>query len=63
MLFPGPKQEERFGAILLCVLEKHKDELLDLGCEPNDIGVHSIRKGAGPAYAANSGTKGAPSSA
>ena len=38
MLFPGPKQEERFGAILLRVLEKHKDELLELGYEPNDIG-------------------------
>ena len=60
MLFPGPKQEERFGAILLCVLEKHKDELLELGYEPNDIGVHSIRKGAGT-YA-SSGTTAAPSS-
>ena len=38
MLFPGPKQEERFGAILLRVLEKRKDELLELGYEPNDIG-------------------------
>ena len=60
MLFPGPKQEERFGAILLRVLEKHKDELLELGYEPNDIGVHSIRKGAGT-YA-SSGTTAAPSS-
>ena len=63
MFFPVPKQGERFGAILQCKLEKHKDKLLELGYEPNDIGVHSIRKGAGPAYAANSGTKGAPSSA
>ena len=60
MLFPGPKQEERFGAILLRVLEKNKDELLELGYEPNDIGVHSIRKGAGT-YA-SSGTTAAPSS-
>jgi hypothetical protein len=42
------------------VLEKHKDELLELGYEPNDIGVHSIRKGAGT-YA-SSGTTAAPSS-
>ena len=42
------------------MLEKHKDELLELGYEPNDIGVHSIRKGAGT-YA-SSGTTAAPSS-
>ena len=41
-------------------VEKHKDELLELGYEPNDIGVHSIRKGAGT-YA-SSGTTAAPSS-
>ena len=42
------------------MLEKYKDELLELGYEPNDIGVHSIRKGAGT-YA-SSGTTAAPSS-
>ena len=60
MLFPGPKQEERFGAILLRVLEKHKDELLELGYEPIDIGVHSTWKGA--ATYASSGITAAPSS-
>ena len=46
MPFPGPKQEERFGAILLCVLEKHS--FLNLATNlMTCIGVHSIRKGAG----------------
>lgn len=60
MLFPGPSQEERFSVNLANVLEKHKSELQDLGYVPNDIGVHSIRKGAGT-YA-SSGTTAAPSS-
>ncbi|KAI2513130.1 hypothetical protein MHU86_1168 [Fragilaria crotonensis] len=60
MLFPGPSQEERFSDNLTRVLEKHKDELLDLGYVPGDLGVHSIRKGAGT-YA-SSGTTAAPSS-
>ncbi len=60
MLFPGPCQEARFSDILSRVLEKHKDELRDLGYSPADIGVHSIRKGAGT-YA-SSGTTAAPSS-
>ncbi|KAI2507760.1 hypothetical protein MHU86_6656 [Fragilaria crotonensis] len=60
MLFPGPCQEARFSDNLSRVLEKHKDELRDLGYSPEDIGVHSIRKGAGT-YA-SSGTTAAPSS-
>lgn len=60
MLFPGPKQEERFGVILQRVLEKHEEELKELGYQPGDIGVHSIRKGAGTF--ASSGTTAAPSS-
>jgi hypothetical protein len=60
MLFPGPSQEGRFSEILSRTLEKHKDELKDLGFVPADIGVHSIRKGAGT-YA-SSGTTAAPSS-
>ena len=59
-LFPGPKQEERFGTILQRVLGKKIDELRGLGYGPNDIGVHSIRKGAGTF--ASSGTTAAPSS-
>jgi hypothetical protein len=60
MLFPGPCQESRFSDNLSRVLEKHKDELRDLGYNPVDVGVHSIRKGAGT-YA-SSGTTAAPSS-
>ena len=60
MLFPGPRQEERFGAILQRVLIKHKEELRACGYEQGDIGVHSIRKGAGTF--ASSGTTAAPSS-
>ncbi|KAI2511612.1 hypothetical protein MHU86_2866 [Fragilaria crotonensis] len=59
-LFPGPKQEEQFGAILLQVLGKMSEELRGMGYGPNDIGVHSIRKGAGTF--ASSGTTAAPSS-
>jgi hypothetical protein len=59
-LFPGPKQEERFGTILQRVLGKKSDELCGLGYGPNDIGIHSIRKGAGTF--ASSGTTAAPSS-
>jgi hypothetical protein len=59
MLFPGPSQEERLSVNLANVLEKHKNELQDLGYVPCDIGVHSIRKGAGT-YA-SSGTSAAPS--
>jgi hypothetical protein len=58
--FPGSKQEERFGTILVRVLEKHKDELLELGYEHNDIVVHSTWKGA--ATYASSGITAAPSS-
>lgn len=59
MLFPGPCQEAHFSDNLSRVLEKHEDELRDLGYSPEDIGVHSIRKGAGT-YA-SSGTTAAPS--
>jgi hypothetical protein len=60
ILFPGPSQEERFSDSLARVLEKHKDELFDLGYVPADLGVHSIRKGAGT-YSL-SGTTSCPSS-
>lgn len=59
-LFPGPKQEERFGIILQRVLAKKSEELCGLGYGPNDIGIHSIRKGAGTF--ASSGTTAVPSS-
>ena len=60
MLFPGPRQEERFSLNLANILAKHEEELRNLGYVPSDIGVHSIRKGAGT-YA-SSGTTAAPSS-
>ena len=31
---------------MLIILEKHKEELAELGYVPGDIGIHSWRKGA-----------------
>jgi hypothetical protein len=42
------------------VLAKKSEELCGLGYGPNNIGIHSIRKGAGTF--ASSGTTAAPSS-
>ena len=59
MSFLGPCKEAGFSDNLSRVLETDKDELQELGYSPADIGVHSIRKGAGT-YA-SSGTTAAPS--
>jgi hypothetical protein len=45
-LFPGSFQSRRFGKILAGVLANHEAEVNDLGFTLNDIGTHSIRKGA-----------------
>jgi hypothetical protein len=45
-LFPGKKQEHRFSQILHRVLLEHRQEVKAMGYELNQIGSHSIRKGA-----------------
>ena len=45
-LFEGTLQDDRFGTLLSKVLGEHLAELHDLGYTPNDLGTHSIRKGA-----------------
>ena len=45
-LFEGTLQDDRFGTLLSKVLAEHLSELHDLGYTPNDLGTHSIRKGA-----------------
>lgn len=46
-LFPGDSQYNRFSTYLSYILEKHKDEIRkEFGVSTDDIGVHSIRKGA-----------------
>jgi hypothetical protein len=61
-LFPGgDSQEKTFGEILTALLTEHEEELMQLGYNLDDIGTHSIRKGA-TTYA-TSGTTAAPSSA
>ena len=57
-IFVGPDQEERFSDVLARVKEKHWEEIKAMGYEWDDIGVHSIQKGAG--RYASSGTTAAP---
>ena len=46
-LFPGTNQYKRFSKFLEKLCIKHKDEKMkDFGVNIEDIGVHSIRKGA-----------------
>ena len=47
-LFPGGCQYSRFQKYLSKILILHKEEILtEFGIKNDDIGVHSIRKGAG----------------
>src|SRR5205814_1526406 len=47
VLFPGDKQEARFGHLLHQVLNNLTDsDEMHLGAKPKDVGTHSIRKGA-----------------
>ena len=55
-LFEGTHQYDRFRKALDRTLENHRDEVVNLGMNPDDIGVHSIRKGAAT-YVCN-GTEG-----
>ena len=45
-LFHGSAQYDRFRTILNNIVQEHRDEILRMGIHPDDIGVHSIRKGA-----------------
>ena len=45
-LFPGSDQNQRFSRILVRCLSEHVDEVTSLGFAVNDVGTHSIRKGA-----------------
>jgi len=61
-IFVGPEQEERFSEALEKLISKpeYKSQIADMGYNIDDIGVHSIRKGAGT-YA-SSGTTAGPNS-
>lgn len=59
MLFRGNNQYERFRKNLLGLVGKNKDEIISMGIDPGELGVHSIRKGA--ATYACSGTTCSPS--
>ena len=45
-LFPGENQKKRFGKQLSAILKRYYHEYQDIGVTPEDIGTHSIRKGA-----------------
>lgn len=45
-LFPGSRQEQRFGRMLAKILRDHSDEVIAMGYNVEDLGTHSIRKGA-----------------
>jgi len=58
-LFSGAAQYARFRKNLLSLVRKYDDELIRMGVDPAEIGVHSIRKGAAT-YVMN-GTTSSPS--
>jgi hypothetical protein len=45
-LFGGQHQYDRFCKLLKSIFEKHKEEVMRMGIDPNSIGVHLIQKGA-----------------
>jgi hypothetical protein len=57
LLFPGASQYDRFRKLLKRIVKEHTDEIRRLGVDPDDIGVHSIRKGAAT-YCCNGTTAG-----
>jgi hypothetical protein len=59
-LFPGKNQFKRFSRLLRDCLMAHKMDLLEIGIRWQDIGKHSIQKGAAT-YASSS--PGGPSAA
>lgn len=46
MLFPGEQQQQRFGKMLAKILREHRDEVTAMGYDVENLGTHSIRKGA-----------------
>ena len=46
LLFPGKKQDDRYGKILNRIMEENRREFETLGLTAKDIGTHSVRKGA-----------------
>jgi hypothetical protein len=59
LLFSGKNQYERFRKNLSGIIGSHKEEIIAMGVDPSEIGVHSIRKGSAT-YACN-GTTCSPS--
>ena len=45
-LFPGESQHTRFHDILLKLIHNNEDEYFQIGVSAQDIGTHSVRKGA-----------------
>ena len=45
-LFAGANQYQRFRKFLMDLVKEHSAEIRLMGIDPDDIGVHSIRKGA-----------------
>jgi hypothetical protein len=45
-LFPGKDQHQRYSAMLHRLLHQHRDKVKAFGFDPEDLGTHSIRKGA-----------------
>jgi hypothetical protein len=45
-LFEGGSQYDRFRTLLKRVVMDHPDEIMAMGVDPRNLGVHSIRKGA-----------------
>ena len=45
-LFHGSAQYARFRQILSDLVAEHREDILRMGIDPDEIGVHSIRKGA-----------------
>jgi hypothetical protein len=57
-LFEGGSQYDRFRTLLLKrVVMDHADEIMAMGVDPRNLGVHSIRKG-GATFCCNGMTSG-----
>jgi hypothetical protein len=45
-LFPGEKQQVRFNNKIAVFKKMHASEIRQMGFDPDNLGVHSFRKGA-----------------
>jgi integrase len=61
-LFEGAAQYDRFRKLLQRVVQEHSIEIIAMGVDPKNLGVHSIRKGAAT-YCSNGTTAGVSFSA